>query len=449
LVFSASETVDDCNIDNGIKNLTSKKVLIKGVIWNLLGKFLPMGIALFSIPLIIKGLGNEKFGILTLVWSIIGYASLFDLGLSRSVTQLVSKKLGENDTEDLPTIIWTSVFMLFCMSLIGSFVLSTNANYICQNLLKISPQYLPQAVATINLISFCLPIDFVSNAFGGVLASYQRFGITNLINMPLAMFNYIAPVLILNWTHQLDIVVSFLVIGRLISMVLTFFVCSRTVDNFCKIKFDLSYLKKMLSFGGWITVSNIISPIMVSFDRFFIASILSASMVAYYTTPFEVVMKMLLIPTCVVTVLFPAFSKELTNDLPRAKRMYNKALKYVFVALLIPVLTVILIAKPGLSLWINTEFANKSYMVAQILALGMLLVGSAFIPFALIQAKGKSDITAKFHMIELPIYIILLVVLIKNFGIVGAAMAWLIRVSLDFGLLYFYSQKMIFGKKKE
>lgn len=437
---------DSCDVINNdiSKKLTSTKVIIKGIVWNILGRILPMGIALFTIPMIIKGLGIEKFGILTLVWAVIGYAGLFDLGLGRAVTQLISKKIGENDTAELPIIIWTSAFILFGLSLIGSFFLSVNAHFICQNLLKITPKYMWEAVATIQLISFCLPIDFVTNAFNGVLVSFQKFATINLISVPLAIFNFIAPVLILNYTHRLDIVVSYLIVGRIISLTLTFISCSKLIDNFYKIKFNAAYFKQLLSFGGWITVSNIISPIMVNFDRFFISNMLSASMVAFYTTPYDVAMKMLIIPGCITAVLFPAFSSELSSDHTRAKRMYDKALKYVFMALVFPAIVLVLIAKPALSIWINPQFAQKSYYVAQILLIGTIFNGLASIPFALIQAKGKSDITAKFHMLELPIYIILLIVFIKCFGIIGAAMAWSIRVSLDFALLYFYSSKKIF-----
>ena len=67
-------------------------------------------------------------------------------------------------------------------------------------------------------------------------------------------------------------------------------------------------------------------------------------------------------------------------------------------------------------------------------------------PLPLIQAKGKSDITAKLHMLELPIYVVLLIVFIKNFGVAGAAIAWLIRVIIDYVLLSFYLNKYIFSQ---
>src|SRR5215472_2321213 len=75
-------------------HLTSNRLLARNTLWNLAGSVAPMLVAAVCIPLLIKGLGTDRFGVLTLVWALIGYATLFDLGLGRALTQLVAAKLG-------------------------------------------------------------------------------------------------------------------------------------------------------------------------------------------------------------------------------------------------------------------------------------------------------------------------------------------------------------------
>src|SRR5260370_40800032 len=75
-------------------HLTSGRLLARNTVWNLLGSGAPMIVAVVCIPILIRGLGKERFGVLTLAWALIGYASLFDLGLGRALTQLVARKLG-------------------------------------------------------------------------------------------------------------------------------------------------------------------------------------------------------------------------------------------------------------------------------------------------------------------------------------------------------------------
>ncbi|HSA07273.1 MAG TPA: flippase [Candidatus Gastranaerophilales bacterium] len=428
---------------NKFSNLTSKKTLIKNVVFNLLGKILPMGIALFTIPIIINNMGNERFGILTIIWMLIGYSSIFDLGLGRALTQMVSKKIGENDVKELPPIIWTASSLLFFMGIIAGIAIFSFSTFIVVDLLKVSEIYRHETVNAIKLVALCIPMLFFNGAFNGVLTSYQKFGTINLVTAPLALFNFVSPLLVFIFTNNLAAVVGTLVFGRALVSVTYFIVCLKTVDNLYKFKIDFKFIKPLLSYGSWITVSNIISPLMSTFDRFIISNQLSASVVAFYTTPYELTARLVVLPGAIVSVLFPAFSMEIVSNPQRAKNLFHKATKYLFFILLIPVIIIILFAKTGLSLWINPEFAENSFRIAQVISAGVLFNGLAFIPYCFIQAYGKSDMTAKFHLIEFPVYMILLFGLINVFGILGAAFAWTIRVIMDYLLLYFYSLKLL------
>src|ERR1700731_725157 len=100
--------------------LTSGRLLARNVFWNLIGNGAPMLVAIFCIPVLIKGLGTDRFGIVTLVWALIGYATLFDLGLGRALTQLVAQKLGTGQQDDVPGLLWTSLFLLVLLGLVGA-----------------------------------------------------------------------------------------------------------------------------------------------------------------------------------------------------------------------------------------------------------------------------------------------------------------------------------------
>src|SRR6266436_5464752 len=96
-------------------HLTSGRLLARNTVWNLLGSGAPMVVAVFSIPILIQGLGKERFGILTLAWALVGYASLFDLGLGRALTQQVAEKLGTGKHDDIPVLVWTSLALMLAL----------------------------------------------------------------------------------------------------------------------------------------------------------------------------------------------------------------------------------------------------------------------------------------------------------------------------------------------
>src|SRR5229473_5275807 len=92
--------------------LTAPSLLKRNTLWNLLGQALPLAIGVFAIPLIIRHLGTERFGLLTLVWMVVGYFSLFDFGLGRALTSLVAQKIGEAREHELPSLISTAKLLM-------------------------------------------------------------------------------------------------------------------------------------------------------------------------------------------------------------------------------------------------------------------------------------------------------------------------------------------------
>jgi hypothetical protein len=99
--------------------LTNSRLLARNVGLNALGWLLPMLLALGAIPVLVRTLGTDRFGVLSLVWTLVGYFSLFDLGLGRAVTQLVAERLGREQREDLPGLVWTATWLLVPLGIVG------------------------------------------------------------------------------------------------------------------------------------------------------------------------------------------------------------------------------------------------------------------------------------------------------------------------------------------
>jgi O-antigen/teichoic acid export membrane protein len=120
--------------------------------------------------------------------------------------------------------------------------------------------------------------------------------------------------------------------------------------------------------------------------------------------------------------------------------MYEKASKYLALLLTPLAASIIVFAPDFLRLWVGSSFAHHSTFVLQIMAIGFLANSLAVIPFTLIQGIGRVDITAKFNLLEAPIYLLSLWFGVHYLGIIGAAIALTARVGIDFFLLIFYVQ---------
>lgn len=68
---------------------------------------LPLLVGLAAIPITVRYLGDARFGLLGLVWAILGYFSVFALGLGRATTKFVSELLeteGEGEPAELSAL---------------------------------------------------------------------------------------------------------------------------------------------------------------------------------------------------------------------------------------------------------------------------------------------------------------------------------------------------------
>ena len=424
--------------------LPGGRTLARNTVFNLIGQGLPFLVAIFAIPPLIKGLGTARFGVLTLAWMVIGYFSLFDLGIGRALTKLVSEKLGSGFEQDLPDLIGSALGLMGCLGLLGAILAACISPWLVRDVLKIPESLLKETVFSFYLLSLSIPVVISNASLRGLLEAYQRFDVINLVQVPMGIFTFLGPLAVLSFSTSLFHVIGILVIVRILTWGVNLYLCMHLIPPMRqKMRIRIEKIRPLLSFGSWLTVSNIVGPIMLYMDRLVVANRLSITAVAYYTTPYEVVTKLLIIPSAIISVVFPAFSMTFARDSSRVHSLYKKCMKYVFVIMFPIVLVIVIYAKDALGYWLNNEFAENSFRVAQILVVGVLINTVGLVSQSLVQASGRPDLTAKLHLIELPLYIIYLFGLINAYGINGAALAWLIRVSLSAAALFYLARKSV------
>lgn len=426
-----------------------KNKFYKNVFWTFLSTTLPLIIALFSIPILIKTLGTAKFGILSIAWVIIGYFSLFDFGLSRSITKLIAEKADKDINEEIPQIVSTALFLMTVLGIIGGGIALLTSPWIVSNIIKIPNELIIEVLNTFKLLSLSIPIVIISSGLKGILEGFQDFKSSSLIKLALGISTFIVPFIVIFFTNSLVIIVFFLLIFRLFFLFIYWYICwsnFKPIKKISKSLINIRTTKKLFSFGLWMTISNIVGPLLLYLGQFFLVSLVSADAVSYFSIPYEIIIKLLIIPTILVTVLFPDFVK-LSNISPQtAYKLYSKSMKYLTIIILPLVIIIILFSKIGLSLWINPIFALYSNYVTQILAIGIFINSFGHISQAFIQALGRPDITAKLHLIELFLYIPYCLFLTKLYGIEGAAISWLLRAMLSTFTLHYLS-KLTYNEK--
>ena len=413
-------------------------MLARNALLNLFGHGAPLLAALILMPLLLSRLDAERFGFLALAWALVGYFSLFDLGLGRALSRLVAERRGTSRESELPGLSRTALSLTFALGAAAGVVLFAAAGFICERVLNLTPALRPEAESAMRVLALSLPLVTLTAALRGLLEAGQRFGWVNAIRVPLGILTFAAPLAATWWSVSLVALASALALMRLAAFAAHWWACARLWPQLVGLGVPRgTAAREMLGYGAWLTVSNVVGPLMVHIDRFVIAGLLAVSWVAYYSAPYELVTRLWLIPAALTGVLFPAMAAASPE---RLAALYRTGTKAVLAAVFPLALVATVFAADWLHAWLGPEFAARGTRVAQLLCLGAAVNCLAYLPFTLLPARGRADLPAKAHLVELPLYLAVLWALVTRWGIEGAALAWAMRCFVDALVLFLLAQ---------
>ncbi|WNP36056.1 flippase [Enterobacter kobei] len=410
----------------------NKLKILKNSFWNVGGFIIPSLIAIPAMGLMARLLGVELFGLFTIFFTIFGFASILDAGLSRTVIREVSI-YRENQTQ-LDIILSTSLVIILIISTVGALIVAFNAVHIA-NIFNVSQKHLNDVIVSLRLICISFPFLLFSQIYIGYLEGLENFKSINLQKTVTGSFLALFPVILISYHSSLTSGIIGLTVARIVSFIINHF-CVRRYVNINLFLFNKDVGKRLLTHGGWVSVSNIISPLILYCDRFILSHMMGAKNVAFYTAPSEIVNRISIFPNAISRVLFPLFSYSLNKN-DGGKQLRHGYYLVGGSAILI-ILPFILFPKFILDSWVGKEYGENSVYILIILLIGMFVNSIAQVTFAEIQAKGYFKATAIIHIIELIPYFVLLYFAIKNFGLIGVAWASTFRVTLDFILLLIF-----------
>jgi O-antigen/teichoic acid export membrane protein len=413
-------------------------MLLRNTLWSLAGEGLPLVAAVVSIPLLISSVGVDGFGALTLIWALLGYLALLDMGLVRSMVQIVAERLGGDDPRPPAETAVPAVALIAVLGLAAGAGLAVFAGPLARLLTASDPVAVDEMRRALYVAALIAPTALISSALRGLLEAHQRFRAVNLTRMTVGVLNYLSPLAVLPFNNGLAAVVAAILAGRLLGLAAFAWACRGFFGSDRRWGgANFAALRPLFSMGAWMTLNNLIGPAMMYADRFVLGSVAATAAVAYYTVPFEMTTRLLFIPTAVASVLFPLAARNFRRapeTVPLILALGGGALLATFA---VGLGVTALLGEWLLRIWLGGDFARESAPVLTVLMLGVMLNAVAYAPYALLQGIGRVDLTARLQLAELPVYLLVLYFLVHRFGPLGAAAAWSLRTGADLFLLLF------------
>lgn len=399
--------------------------------YSLAGQVVPLIAGLVSLPFLIEYLGTERVGILAIGWLIIGYSGLLDLGLSRSIVQITAAAVSRG--EQTHAIFWSALITACGLGLVAWLTTILAMPYFAASL-NATTGLREEIERGLDVFMWSIPAAVLTPVVIGYLSGYEKFGLINAIKVPSGVLLTSGPLLaILLHTPSMSLVFGILVVVRWATLFAFAWAAAVTTPGLWKhFELDWERLRLMLNMGGWITVTNLVSPVLVYVDRFIVGSVVSVTAVAYYTTPQDAITKLLVYPIALASVLFPAVASRYAND-PTGCLMRTRAVECQVLLAVFPLAAAAAIFSRGaMELWLGAEFAAHTWDLLAIFAVGVLINSVAQVPATFLQAIGKPKVTAILHLSEVTWYGPVAYWLLVHYGLRGGAIAWVGRIIIDY-----------------
>jgi O-antigen/teichoic acid export membrane protein len=407
------------------------KLLVRNTGLNLLGLAVPLAVGFVTIPMVVRALGHERFGILALVWVVFGYFGLFDLGLGRTATRFVADSLGRNEIQKLPGYLWTTIALQTAIGLAAAGLSHLAAPLIVRRVLNIPAGFEAETILTLRLVGWSLPVMFVASSFRGVLEAAQRFDLVNAVKVPVNILFYVLPLAGVALGFALPGIVVLLVISRAAAllawggMALGVLPALRTAPLPTR-----ELVRPLFSFSGWLGLSAILYAVTTSLDRLVIGSLMTVQAVTFYSAPYEAINRLGVVSGSLSMVLFPAFSfLHAGGRRDQAEALFARSSKFLLLTTGPVFVAMMFFARDFLRLWLGPDFAIQSTFVVQALSAGFLLNTICAVPNNYLIGIGRVDLAPKYQLFELAAFAALTWLGAKLWGLNGVALASAVRLA--------------------
>jgi O-antigen/teichoic acid export membrane protein len=390
-------------------------------------------------------MGLERYGLLSLSWIFLGYFAFLDMGLGRATTNAVADLYSSGKRDQIGLVVCLSLLLNLLVGATGGALGWIITPWIVDTAFAVPAALREEAAAMFSILALSIPLITAAATLRGVLEGLQRFDYSNAVKSPALALMFLLPLMYGPFHLDLAQVVGLIVVSRFLAVLVFVWLVWKIDHKAFSIAVRVpGSMKHLLHYAGWVTVSNVFSPVLMYAERLLIAAMVPLGMVGFYTAPYEIISRLPMIPASVGTTLFPSFS-SIPKDGAQAVvgRFFVRPTK--FILFVVTPLAAVFIFFPTeiLSVWLGKEFAIRSHDVLVLLAAGFFFNCLAHVPLAAMLGLGRPDLKAKVDIAEALTFFFMSYLLISFSGITGAALAKGTLLGLDVVAMFVLAKQIM------
>lgn len=414
----------------------SEKIL-RNTLYNAIGKFWGILVALFLTPYIVNHLGVERYGIWALLTSLVGYIGFLDLGVGSSYVRYIAEYYTHEDYAKVNQVINTG--FLFCLGL--AIILIPLALFFTKPLLillKLDPSTYPEIVFVFFWGVVIFSLSNATFVFGSIQTGLQRMELTNIVSVILTIPYALGVILFLKLGYGLKGLMILVGIMWMLQTLANFYIAKKILPEFSlnPFLFRRKMFSELLRFGIKLQISRLSHLVSFQVDKLLITYFLSVGMVTFYDLGSKVTDTIRKLPLLLVSALVPASAEIFAKgDKDGLNRLYLRGSKYLF-AVGVPLFLFILVCSDLIvNVWVGPKYQLASSVI-RILSIGYFFNLITGVASSIALGVGKPEFEMKYGILMSVLNFSLSLILIIKFGFYGVLVGT--AFSLTLGSLYFF-----------
>lgn len=409
------------------------------IIANFSGKAWASAFSLAFVPVYIKLMGVEVYGLLGVFMSLGAILSLLDLGLSATLSRELSRLSAVEDSgRESRNLVRTFETVYWGIGILIGIAVVALAPLIAKYWINSGGIDGETVERTLMIMGLSIAIQWPGSIYSGGLIGLQRQVVLNMIRSVMVMVQHAGAVLVLVFVSPS--ILSFFLwqsfVGLLTTIALAVWLWKSLPQSVHQAEFDKGLLIKGWRFATGITGISLVTILLTQLDKIILSKMLTLEMFAYYMLAFNVANALHNLVTPISSALFPKFTQIVAlGEKAKLAILYHQGCQLLSVLVLPAAITIAIFSKEILTLWLgDTEATQNAYQILTLLMIGTALNALMTLPYTLQLAYGWTKLAFYKNVIAVILLVPLMVWMVGTYQGIGAAWAWII---LNFGYFIF------------
>lgn len=411
--------------------------------WALSGRAVMLVVNFVATPFTIRLLGPQRYGLWALLVLSLSWATQADLGMGSASTKFGSDYFARRDGPGESAVVWTALGLITLTTGSLAVVIAIFASPIVTGLLNVNGRLAGAGILALRIGCGVFVLQCVAQVVNTPPFVRLRFREYTVVMVAASLVAAVGtPVALVVFGGG---VVTAEAVGLATAATWaggSFLLAYWMLPELWRPRFDRDILRKMLGYGGALTLAGLAGIPLMSGERFFLAHDQSTTVVAYYAVAATIATTLVVIPEQLGGPLLPAFARLGMSGRPGELRsLYDKCFSGMFLLATPIAVLMALVARPFLSLWAGPAYGVHSTVPLLLVLVGVWFLCMEWAPVTYLMSCGRTKAIARLQVAELVPYCVGAWLLTRQWGAVGAALVWSLRFAGDAVMMTLVSRK--------